>query len=169
MKYILDEWVLKHSTTFICLIVQSSGVVSEWEIFRFDWRWCMGSGWHPSNSQTSQPLQSYQPHTHTGDTRLLRNWGFSSLKPGQLFNRSRHSWRSDAYSLGQHHAWAEQRKLLATMGYGHVIMYNFSGPYLNPGPLSSLQTVDQTCKQCLTMFGIESTYNTTSCLHLKLK
>ena len=56
------------------------------------------------------------------------------------------------------HAWAEQRKLLATMGYGHVIMYNFSGPYLNPGPLSSLQTVDQTCKQCLTMFAIESTH-----------
>ena len=112
VKYILDEWVLKHSTTFICLIVQSSGVVSEWEIFRFDWRWCMGSGWHPSNSQTSQPLQSYQPHTHTGDTRLLRNWGFSSLKPGQVFNRGRYSsWRSDAYSCM---GWAKK----ATGDYG---------------------------------------------------
>ena len=67
-------------------------------------------------------------------------------------------------------SWAEQRKLLATMGYGHVIMYNFSGPYLNPGPLSSLQTVDQSCKQCLTMFGMENClkYNTwtKSSLHL---
>ena len=108
VKYILDEWVLKHSTTFICLIVQSSGVVSEWEIFRFDWRWCMGSGWHPSNSQTSQPLQSYQPHTHTGDTRLLRNWGFSSLKPGQLFKTWQtfmEIWRVFMHGLSKESYW----------------------------------------------------------------
>ena len=93
-------------------------------------------------------------YTHRGYTEELRGFQPQAWS-GQICSHT-----ADVHGdlTGQHHAWAEQRKLLATMGYGHVIMYNFSGPYLNPGPLSSLQTVDQTCKQCLTMFAIESTH-----------
>ena len=92
---------------------------------------------------------------HTSRIHTPGIHGFLGTEGFPASSHGRHSWRSDAYSLGQHHPWAEQRKLLATMGYGHVIMYNFSGPYLNPGPPSSLQTVDQTCKQRLTIFRME--------------